>query len=55
MTEEQVAQLHAKMMEIFGENMANPDHEPIRFDHQIKFAMYKLGWRIEKNVHKPQP
>mgnify|MGYP003336297072 FL=1 len=55
MNDEQLLQLHAMMTEIFGENMANPDHEPIRFEFQIRFAMFKLGWRIEKHVHKPQP
>ena len=55
MTEEQLIQLHAMMEEIYGQNMASPEHEPIRFEHQIRVAMFRLGWRIEKNVHKPQP
>lgn len=32
-----------RMIEIFGDNMANPEHEPIRFKHQVKIANYILS------------
>jgi len=48
MTEEQLDILHAKVVEIFGDNMAHPEHEPIRFNYQIKIALFKLGWKVEK-------
>ena len=32
-----------KMKELFGEELANPEQEPIRFIYQIKLAKYHLN------------
>lgn len=37
-----------KIDQIFGERAANPEQEPIRFNHQIKVALFLLGWKIKK-------
>jgi hypothetical protein len=47
-TTEQTDVIHAKMMEMFGERMAHPDHEPLQFEYQVRMAIYSLGWKIEK-------
>ena len=43
MTDDEIAIVYAKMIELYGEEgIYNPDHEPIQFKHQIKMAMREL-------------
>jgi len=36
-----------KMVELFGDNVADPEQEPIRFNYQVKIAAWKLGIKRE--------
>lgn len=31
-----------KAIEIFGDNIANPEHEPLRFKYQLKVVQFAL-------------
>ena len=49
LTEEHIYAICDKMYEIYGQNSANPVQEPIRFNYQIRVALSKLGWKVQKN------
>lgn len=36
MTDEEVLKIYEKMLEIFGDDLPNPEQEPIRFAHFVK-------------------
>lgn len=42
MTDDEVNVIINKMIEIYGDNMADYIQEPVRFTHQAKVAMWKL-------------
>lgn len=31
-----------KAVQIFGDNLANPDHEPLRFKYQLKVVQFMI-------------
>lgn len=36
MTDEEVLKIYEEMLEIFGDDLPNPEQEPIRFAHFVK-------------------
>lgn len=48
LTDEHINTICDKISEIFGERAANPEQEPLRFNHQIKVAIFLLGWKVKK-------
>jgi len=43
-TNEQVLDYYNKMVEIWGEDLPNPDQEPMRFKYYVKlFLYYDMG------------
>lgn len=41
-----------EMIEFFGDNLANPEHEPKRFAWQVKFYKYMNRSKAEFNSQK---
>jgi len=48
LTDEHINIICDKINEIFGERAANPEQEPLRFNYQIKVALFLLGWKVKK-------
>ena len=49
---ERSEQIWNEMVEFFGENFANPDHEPKRFLWQMK--LYRYLYKYKHETHTPQ-
>jgi hypothetical protein len=53
-SDEYINTISNKIEEIFGDRTANPEHEPIRFNYQIKVAHYLLKPRTEKVTNEQE-
>jgi len=51
MSEQEILDLYAELEEHYGENLANPEHYPRQFAHQIKLYLYYKG-RLNKESDK---
>lgn len=40
MTDEEIRKAYEEMLEIWGENLPNPEHEPIRFAYYVRMYRY---------------
>ena len=43
MSDEEVLYHYNRMVEIFGDHLPNPEHEPIRFAYYVKVYKYYYG------------
>jgi hypothetical protein len=34
--------LIARLIEVYGDNLADPEHHPIQFNHQVKVQLYYM-------------
>jgi len=50
MTLEELEELWQKMYEFYGDRLANPDHEPRRFEWQCKLYKY-INNNDQKSTH----
>jgi hypothetical protein len=42
--------LIAKLIEVYGDNLADPEHHPIQFNHQVKVQLYYMRMSEAQNV-----
>jgi hypothetical protein len=42
--------LMAKLIEVYGDNLADPEHHPIQFNHQAKVQLYYMRMSEAQNV-----
>jgi hypothetical protein len=42
--------LMAKLIEVYGDNLADPEHHPIQFNHQVKVQLYYMRMSEAQNV-----
>jgi len=42
--------LMAKLIEVYGDNLANADHYPVQFNHQAKVQLYYMRMSEAQNV-----
>lgn len=47
MTDEEVQKIYDEMVEMWGDRLPNPEHEPIRFGYYVR--MYKFLKKDVKN------
>ena len=40
MTNEEIVELYNKLVEHFGDNLANPEHQPRTFEYQVRLYRY---------------
>ena len=45
-----IEQVQEKMIELFGDKVANPEHYPKQFEYQIKLAK----WMLSQSSHETQ-
>jgi hypothetical protein len=50
MTEEEQNEVIARMLQHYGENLPNPEHQPIVFNYLSKIYLREL--RIERSSHE---
>ena len=43
MTNEELEKFAKELVEHYGDNLPNPDHEPLRFQYYIKLFMHVKG------------
>lgn len=49
MTDEEVLAFYAKLEEYYGDSLANFEHHPQQFMHQVKLYLYYRGREINNN------
>jgi hypothetical protein len=42
--------LIARLIEVYGDNLADPEHHPIQFNHQVKVQLYYMKMAETQNV-----
>jgi len=42
MTDEQILEFYNKMVEFYGRDLPNPEHQPIQFDYLVKMYKYYM-------------
>lgn len=50
MTEEERDEVIARLLQHYGENLPNPEHQPTVFDYLVKIYLREL--RIERSEHE---
>jgi len=45
MTDEQILEFYNKMVEFYGRDLPNPEHQPIQFDYLVKMYKYYMEKR----------
>ena len=50
MTDEQAQRVLDEMVDLWGDKLPNPDHEPIRFHYYMKLFKYGYTHRLEKAI-----
>jgi hypothetical protein len=48
MTDEEVLKLYDEMVEMYGNKLPNPEHEPRQFQYYIKLFLYDKKVRTER-------
>lgn len=48
MTDEEVLKLYDEMVEMYGDKLPNPEHEPRQFQYYIKLFLYDRKVRDER-------